>query len=378
MSQSVDAAIELLRQCSTPNGFIASTEKLENYENVWSRDGCVAGLASLFTRDKYLVETFKANLLTLARYQGSNGEIPSNVNVEKEKVSYGTTVGRVDASLWFIIGVCAFGRITGQDKLTNDLWLILERTYSVLNAWEFNQGGLVYVPFGGDWADEYILSGYLLYDQALRLWAMREMIAAAERIRVDHTGYSDKAQKIEALLSSKYRPTPERPYYLAGYNPAETFHQFDALGNALCCLLRLKPTEEHQRILNFAQQISEFNIVPAFYPVIEVDDKQYSKLVNAAKAVGKIEPRNKPGQYHNGGLWPFVNGFWALAARQANRLDLCRQWEQGIDDANSLQNSGFYEFRDARTGEANGMKGQAWSAAGKIFANFDAAIDLVL
>lgn len=378
MNESIDSEIQLLRQCSTKHGFIASTEKLENYENVWSRDGCVVGLASLIVKDEQLIETFRANLLTLARYQGNNGEIPSNVNIEKEKVSYGTTVGRVDASIWFIIGVCAFSRITGQDELTADLWPCLERTCNVLNAWEFNQGGLVYVPFGGDWADEYILSGYLLYDQALRLWAMREMSASAKRIGKAHTEYSTKAQQIEVLLSRKYLPTPERPYYLAGYNPAEIFHQFDALGNALSCLLRLEPVEEHRKILDFAQQISKFNLVPAFHPVIEHDDEQYLKLISAAKAVGKTEPRNKPGQYHNGGLWPFVNGFWVLVARQIGRLDVCKQWEKGIDDANALQDGGFYEFVDARTGEAKGMKGQAWSAAGKIFAHSDLGLDLVL
>ncbi|MEL7069577.1 MAG: glycoside hydrolase 100 family protein [Cyanobacteria bacterium J06581_3] len=378
MNKSVCAAIKLLRKCSTQNGFIAATEKLENYENIWSRDGCVAGLASLIAKDEQLIQTFRANLLTLVRYQGSNGEIPSNVNVEKAKVSYGTTVGRVDASIWFLIGVCAFSRITGQDQLTTELWLNLERAHKILNAWEFNQGGLVYVPFGGDWADEYILSGYLLYDQALRLWAMREMSAAAKRIGKAHAEYSDKAQNIEALLSSRYVPTSERPYYLAGYNPAETFYQFDALGNALCCLLKLGSTEEHQRVLDFAQKISRFDLVPAFYPAIEIDDEQYGKLINAAKAAGKAAPRNKPGHYHNGGLWPFVNGFWALAARQMNRLDVCKRWQKGIDDANSLQDGGFYEFRDARIGKAQGMKGQAWSAAGTIFAHSKCGLDLVL
>ena len=87
MNEGIDSAIGLLRQCSTKNGFIASTEKLENYENVWSRDGCVVGLASLIARDEQLIETFRANLLTLVKHQGKNGEIPSNVNVEKAKVS---------------------------------------------------------------------------------------------------------------------------------------------------------------------------------------------------------------------------------------------------------------------------------------------------
>ena len=29
--------------------------------------------------------------------------------------------------------------------------------------------------------------------------------------------------------------------------------------------------------------------------------------------------RNQPGRYHNGGLWPMITGFWALAARKLDQ-----------------------------------------------------------
>jgi hypothetical protein len=40
-------------------------------------------------------------------------------------------------------------------------------------AWEFNNKGLLYVPLSGNWADEYITDGYVLYDQLLRVWALK-------------------------------------------------------------------------------------------------------------------------------------------------------------------------------------------------------------
>lgn len=371
MSNMTQAAQNLLKNCIVKGGFAAAIQPIDNYRHVWSRDGCVNGLAALALDDQELIAAFKSNLQTLAKYQGPHGEIPSNVSLEKNKVSYGTTVGRVDASIWFIVGVCVYGRITADNEFVNELWPNLERAHDILNAWEFNQGGLVYVPFSGDWADEYILSGYLLYDQALRLWAMRELSAAAHRLGKDNQRFVDKANQIEKLLNGKYLPTKDRPYFLAGYSPGEIYQQFDALGNALCCLLNIGSEEDRLRTLDYAFQNSSFDLVPAFHPVIETDDPQYQMLVSAAHAVGKKEPKNKPGCYHNGGLWPFVNGFWVLAARQLGHQEAVERWTNGIEEANKLNDDGFYEFRNARTGEVGGTKGQAWSAAGYILAQAD-------
>lgn len=367
-TRELEQAKTLLKNCIVEGGFAAAIEERDNYRHVWSRDGCVCGLASLSLGDEQLIETFRANLRTLAKHQGKNGEIPSNVSLPKNRVSYGTTVGRVDAAIWFIIGVCSFGRMTGSDELVVELWDNMERAHHILNAWEFNQGGLVYVPFSGDWADEYILSGYLLYDQVLRLWAMYELSAAARRVGKDNQLFVEKGQQIEKLLNERYLPTEDRPYFLAGYNPGETHQQFDALGNALCCLLGIGSESDRLKSLEYAIQNSSFDLVPAFYPVIELDDPRYQALISAAKAVKKTEPRNKPGQYHNGGLWPFVNGFWVLAAKKLGNEAVAERWTKGIAEVNALNNHAFSEFRDSRTGEAGGTKGMAWSAAGFILA----------
>jgi hypothetical protein len=48
-----------------------------------------------------------------------------------------------------------------------------ERAVHCLGAIEYNGRHLMYVPTGGNWADEYIFEGYILYDQVLRAWALR-------------------------------------------------------------------------------------------------------------------------------------------------------------------------------------------------------------
>ncbi len=359
------SAIALLKKCVIEAGFVAAAENRENYHRVWSRDGNICGLAALTSGDQELIEAFKSTLQTLAQYQGEYGQIPSNVDVAHQKASYGTDVGRIDPTIWFIIGVCLFGRLTENDTLVDELWQPLQKAHDLLCAWEINNSGLLYVPQGGDWADQFLLSGYLLYDQVLRLWAMKELTAAAQRLKKEGDTFVQKAQQIESVLSQRFFPDSRRPYFLAGYRPGATYSLFDAFGNAVGCLLGLASLKEREHCLTFAEHTSSFQLVSAFFPAIEPDDPRYQELIHIVR---HRKLRNLPGRYHNGGLWPMITGFWALAARKLENQTLADWWTAGIVQANQKSKDGFYEYLDARTGEPGGARNQAWSAAAMIIA----------
>ena len=108
-------SIKLLHELITNVGFLAAKEDVENYERIWSRDGVVAGIASLLIKDEKLITTFKKTLDVLREHQDETGRIPSNVTPRKGHVSYGTTVGRVDATIWYIIGVVAVATLTNDE-----------------------------------------------------------------------------------------------------------------------------------------------------------------------------------------------------------------------------------------------------------------------
>ena len=97
-------AIELLRECTTEHGFLATPTRQDHDRRVWGRDSAIIGLAALLSKDGELFNGCCLSLETLARYQGPHGEIPSNVDPLTKRVSYGGTAGRVDADLWFVIG----------------------------------------------------------------------------------------------------------------------------------------------------------------------------------------------------------------------------------------------------------------------------------
>jgi glycogen debranching enzyme len=100
------------------------------------------------------------------------------------------------------------------------------------------------------------------------------------------------------------------------------------------------------------------------YPVIQPDHRHWREYYRNRNL-------NLPHQYHNGGIWPMVGGFYVAAlvkagraaeaehqlARlaEANRQGLRREWE-------------FNEFLHGLTGRPLGAVGNAWSAGMYVFA----------
>ena len=70
---------------------------------------------------------------------------------------------------------------------------------------------------------------------------------------------------------------------------------------------------------------------------------------------------NIPFHYHNGGVWPFIGGFYvsalALVGCQQTALDALYR----LAELNQLGE--FNEWHHGQTGEPMGVKDQAWSAA---------------
>jgi hypothetical protein len=348
---------EHLHTCASPRGFLATPQDTANYRRVWARDGVITGLGALATDDKALHDAFGRTLDTLAAYPGRAGQIPSNVS-EDGKVSYGTTAGRVDATAWFIIGTCALGRITGDEQRVVTWKELLNGAAAALAAWELNDGGLVYVPRGGDWADEYFHSGYGLFVQCVRLWAAREHAAAGERLGWPETpALQHEAARVEqAVVKAFAGRTP----LLCCFDPGREYAYFDAFGTALWAALGLPGCKA---LLSDAITRKVHGLVPAFDPPVRPGEPDYL-LLEGAGGGGKM--RNKPGAYHNGGLWPVVNGFVAVALRRcgddveadaiANRIAQAN-WEHG-----------YPEFLHAETAAPGGILGLAWSAAAELMA----------
>ena len=373
-------ALGLLHASLAPGGFLASPTERTNYRRVWARDGVICGLAGLASGDDALVDGLRQTVDTLFEHLGPQGQVPSNV-APGGGVSYGGLAGRVDAGPWAVLGAALYARQRGDAALAARWAGPVGRVLAVLDAWEFNARGLVYVPQSGDWADEYDLHGYLLYDQVLRLLALRACAPFAPALgsRADAL-----AGVIEATFwphaagdaDAAYHPAAYRaalaegaaPFPFAALTPGGYARRFDALGSALAVLAGLWPDRTAALLdhgLALAAEMAP-GLVPAFAPVVREGDPGWEALRGSVRDAFS----NRPGHYHNGGCWPMVNGWWAVALAHASRPDDAAALADRVDAANA---DVFPEYLDADEGARLGTTPLAWSAAGAVLAR--AALD---
>lgn len=369
-------AIALLHEVSTENGFLASAENTSNYKRVWARDGVICGLAALASGDEKLIVTFKNTLETLAKHQHNIGTIPSNVFFSDDtiEVSYGGLAGRVDAVTWFVIGVCQYAFYTKDVAFLEKNKVAIEKCLILLDAWEFNNKHLLYVPLSGNWADEYITDGYVLYDQLLRIWALRSYNHFANEPQL-----SDKIENIKKQVEVNFQPNTigekfhERAYneldfkgYMpCSFSPSGYKTNFDAFANSLAVILNIGTEAMQRNILQYATTLAsetKLGLVPAFWPPIFESDEHWNLLKNNCK----YEFRNFAYEFHNGGSWSMVNGFFGLALLSKSEIEKATTILNNIKIANALVDFSFYENFNTNTEAPNGVSFCAWSAAAEV------------
>lgn len=390
-------ALRLLRDCATEAGFLATPTARTNYRRVWTRDGAILSLAALRAKDDELIATARSTLMTLARYQGSHGEIPSNVDPVTGRVSYGGTTGRVDADLWFVIACAEYWHATRDGGFLDAMLPILEKVRFLLGAWEFNNRGLLYVPPTGDWADEYVQSGYVLYDQLLYLQVQRCLAALhlevhgstdhalAERIsRLYHliqTNYwfdGNNTQAGDTYHEVLYRkgqeaaPHSKDRYWMPSFSPSGYSYRFDAFANVLASLLDVADDHQRSRVERYIEEElvdDDLPLLPAFHPVIEPVHEDWEDL----QVMFSHTFKNKPYEFHNGGLWPMLTGFHAADLARRGHLGPARRYLRAVHAGNRLAMDGetwsFPEFVHGRDHTAGGTRRQGWSAAAAVIAH---------
>jgi hypothetical protein len=389
-------AVDLLRECATKHGFLATPTERENYRRVWGRDGSIMSVAAAGTADEELLTAARSTFETLLRHQGPHGEIPSNVDPDTGRISYGGTAGRVDADLWLVIGIGEYWIRSADDEFLERHLPALEKTRFLLGAWEFNNRGLLYVPLTGDWADEYLQHGYVLYDQLLNLQAQR-CFAAFHR-HVSGAPDHDLEQRIQWLRQTLranfwFYPdghvAPEHMYHeilydkgrdaagrCAGrhwtpfFSPTGYGYRFDTFANVLASVLDVADDDQRRSVDEVIDGMvsDRLPLLPAFHPVIEPVDDDWEELQMTFSYTFK----NKPYEYHNGGLWPLLTGFYAADLARRGLGDRAVHFARALHRGNALEMDGedwsFPEYVHGQKLTASGVRHQGWSAAAAVIA----------
>ena len=106
------------------------------------------------------------------------------------------------------------------------------------------------------------------------------------------------------------------------------------------------------------------NSPPNFFPFIEPDDADW---------LPRYSDFNRPGDYHNGGIWPFISGLYIAALVAAKKYDLAEQKLMALTKLvkiarNKKLEFGFYEWYKAQDGKPMGQDWQTWSASVFLYA----------
>lgn len=394
MQEGHDRALDLLRRCSSPYGFLASPSEKTNYKRVWGRDGVILSLAALLTGDRELQGTVRLTLETLAENQGPHGEIPSNVDPLSGRISYGGMTGRVDADLWFIIGCGEYWKATEDDKFLDRMSRTIDKVRFLLGAWEFNNRGLLYVPQTGDWADEYLQHGFVLYDQLLYCQALRTLAVIREYRHGsrDHS-LEDQMQRLKHLIRTNYwfSDTDELPedayheilfekgreaaphcrssYWMPFFSPHGYGYRFDGFANVLVSLIGISDEVKREKVDRYIEENlvdSDWPLLPAFYPVITPLNEDWKDLQMTFSYTFK----NLPHEYHNGGRWPMLSGFYVADLARRGRRQAATRYLESVHRANAVEMQGeewsFPEYLHGEKYTGGGTRLQGWSAAGAL------------
>jgi len=376
-------ALQVLHNATCEQGIMAlpTDDIVQNYTRIWARDSVMAGLVGLDYQDSILIEGLKNSLDTLKNNQTPEGIIPSNVSVDQlPVVSYGGTAGRVDATLWYIIGALRYIAESGDDAFRRmHIWHI-EKAMHVATIWEFNNKNLIYTPLSGNWADEYPIHGYTLYDNCLRLWGLEQykahirdsesltdkIIKVRKSIKSNFILSSkNKAKKYHQLLFERELSKGEKSFFMAGFNPSRYYSMFDAAGNGLALSLGLLDEDDMLQFNLYLETVFDqikVDLMPAFWPVIDGSHELHHDLaVNYAFSF-----KNKPFHFHNGGIWPIMNGWLAKGLSKYGNDTIVQKMKNAYLDIAQKEDFQFSEYISSDTLQPLGQSPLCYSASGAL------------
>jgi hypothetical protein len=158
-------------------------------------------------------------------------------------------------------------------------------------------------------------------------------------------------------------------HWMPYFSPSGYGYRFDAFANVLASLLGVASDTQCDKVDAFiAEQLvrEEMPLLPAFHPVIKPVDEDWEHL----QVMFSYTFKNKPYEFHNGGLWPLITGFYVADLAQRQRTKQGHTYLQAIHRANALPMDGepwsFAEYLHGKTLQPGGTRHQGWSAAAAI------------
>jgi hypothetical protein len=354
IEQAKEAALQiLLHNAKGPYEGLPRTAGW-GYPEPYTRDLMISSLGFLATGNQELADALERTLVALAGNQSVHGHIPSLAHDSDNR-------GSSDSTPLFLFGLALYRKARNQPEF------LLEAAEKA-RKWMLYQS-----PDDRVMVAQYVI-GYGLYVNmlvyaCLRLYGDHE---SAEQMRglmsrLEVNGQQKKSYEQEALVE------PTAPYYGLYSYKIMSSDRFDLLGNSLAILTGIASPQWGVNLLTWIEAECEamrghgelaVDLPPCLFPYI---------LPHHVDWLPRYERYNRPGDYHNGGVWPFICGFYVAACVAAGQMDLAERKLLALTELvkpwhEDAAEWGFNEWIHAQTGKPSGRDWQTWSAAMYLYA----------
>jgi len=334
------------------------------YPEPYTRDLLLSIFGIAVTGNKILIDSIQTVLETLATNQTAHGHITSLVHDKENR-------GSSDSTPLFILGVGIFRKITGKKEFLQEAVI---RAMTWMEYQSPSDRELVAQQPTSDWRDEQWVVGYGLFVNTLvfsylRLYGQNERAERMHKLMSRFTiteGVIHRHVHEELLVKHK-------PYYALWFYKVYSSERFDLLGNSMAILSGIASLTRAEEIISWIEgeciDMREkgklaVDLPPNFFPYIKPEDPDW---------LARYSIYNNPGEYHNGGIWPFISAFYVAALVAAKKYKLAEKklvsLTKLITPAHYEKvDFGFNEWIKAQDGLPKGQDWQTWSAALYLYA----------
>lgn len=334
------------------------------YPEPYTRDLMISSLGILLTGNKKLLKSLRRALESAAQNQSRLGHIPSLVHDPEDR-------GSSDCTPLFLMAVGLFRRVTAEADFLE------EAVRKAMLRMEYQSPSdrfLVAQLPTSDWRDEQWVLGYGLFVNTivytyLRLFGQHDRASELRELMGKFTVKGEKQNRhVHEGLVLRHKP-----YYALWSYKVYKNERFDLLGNSLAILSGIASHSRANALISWVEAECHslrkngdlaVELPPNFFPYIKLTDPDW---------IPRYARYNRPGEYHNGGIWPFVCGFYIAALVAAGRQQLARKklaaFTELVRPARQANvEFGFNEWLRAQDGTAQGEDWQSWSAAMYLYA----------
>jgi hypothetical protein len=334
------------------------------YPEPYTRDLMICSLGILTTQNERLLKSLRRVLEMLAKNQSELGHIPSLVHDTQDR-------GSSDATPLFLMAVGIYRKVMREDDFLE------EAVQKALRWMEYqsppNRYLVAQLPTS-DWRDEQWVLGYGLFVNTivyiyLRLFGQDERAINVKKAMERFTVKGDRQNRHihEGLVLRS------KPYYAMWSYKVYRSERFDLLGNSLAILSGIARPSRVQKLITWIEAECKamrqgenlaVDLPPNFFPYVREEDPDW---------MPRYKKYNQPGEYHNGGIWPFICGFYIAALVSAGKFNLARKKLLSLASLVKQPRQadvefGFNEWHRAQDGTPQGQDWQSWSAAMFLYA----------